>query len=212
MINMKSEIRSAKSETISKFEFKDSNLSRISNFEFRASMQKGFTIVETLVAIAILMIAIAGPLTIANQALGVAVGARNQMIAANLAQETVEYVKNVKDNNLASGNFWLAFIPDCTVASPCGASPIEGGDPTAILASIKFCSVLNLCKLSAGDQGYVYNASYSYTPFSRNFYLTSSLGDPSRQKEVMLTVVVSWNNGPIPNQIQIQELLTNTVR
>ncbi len=51
---MKYEIRNTKYETNQKFEFKNSCLSRISCFEFRAS--KGFTLVEMIVAIAIFMI------------------------------------------------------------------------------------------------------------------------------------------------------------
>ena len=64
--------------------------------------QNGFTIVETLVAIAILMIAIAGPLTAANKAYTAAINARNQAVAYNLAQEALEYISNQKDNSLAT--------------------------------------------------------------------------------------------------------------
>jgi Tfp pilus assembly protein PilV len=51
----------------------------------------GFTIVETLVAITILMIAIAGPLTIAQKGLTASTYARDQMIASFLAQDGLEY-------------------------------------------------------------------------------------------------------------------------
>jgi Tfp pilus assembly protein PilV len=56
--------------------------------------QKGFTIVETLVAVTILMISIAGPLTVANKGLLAAINAKDQMIASYLAQDAMEYVKN----------------------------------------------------------------------------------------------------------------------
>ena len=45
------------------------------------SSKKGFTLIETLVAIAILMVAIAGPLDIAEKGLIAAVNSRNQTIA-----------------------------------------------------------------------------------------------------------------------------------
>jgi prepilin-type N-terminal cleavage/methylation domain-containing protein len=59
---------------------------------------RGFTLIETLVAITVLMIAIAGPLTVANKAYHTALGTRDQVIATNLAQETMEYINYWKNN------------------------------------------------------------------------------------------------------------------
>lgn len=58
---------------------------------------KGFTLVEALVAIAIVSIAIAGPMYSANRAVVAAQTATNQLVAAYLAQEGVEYVRSVRD-------------------------------------------------------------------------------------------------------------------
>ena len=86
-------------------------------------MNKGFTIIETLVAIAIMMIAIAGPLTIASQALNAAVNAKNIMVASNLAEEGMEYLKNIKDNNIATAaSDWLYGITDDGRALCAGSS------------------------------------------------------------------------------------------
>ena len=72
-------------------------------------------------AIAILMIAIAGPLTAANKAYTAALNARNEAVAYNLAQEALEYISNQKDNSLATagGQFptgWSDCVTDllCT--------------------------------------------------------------------------------------------------
>ena len=64
---------------------------------------------ETIVAIAILLISIAGPLTVAEKALTEAVSSQDQMTASYLAQDLMEYVKNVRDDNLLnnSANGWL---------------------------------------------------------------------------------------------------------
>lgn len=59
---------------------------------------KGFTLVETMVAISILMLAILGPLTIASTGLRNAIFARDQITAYYLAQEGIEYVRYVRDN------------------------------------------------------------------------------------------------------------------
>ncbi len=71
----------------------------------RIISNKGFTLVETLVAIAILMVAVVGPLTVANKAYRAAIDAKKQTIAFNLAQEGLEYINNLKDNKDTSSNW-----------------------------------------------------------------------------------------------------------
>lgn len=65
--------------------------------------QKAFTIIETLVAISILTIALTGPLAIIAQALRSSYYARDQITAYYLAQEAIEYVRNMRDNNGLKG-------------------------------------------------------------------------------------------------------------
>jgi type II secretory pathway pseudopilin PulG len=59
--------------------------------------KKAFTLIEALVAISILMIAIASPMTLAQKGLSTAVLSKDQMIAAFLAQDAIEAVKNIRD-------------------------------------------------------------------------------------------------------------------
>lgn len=69
----------------------------------------GFTLVEALVAISILMIAIASPMTLAQKGLSTAVLSKDQMVASFLAQDAIEAVKNIRDQiavSQTSGN-WL---------------------------------------------------------------------------------------------------------
>jgi prepilin-type N-terminal cleavage/methylation domain-containing protein len=58
----------------------------------------GFTLVETMVAIAILSVAIAGPLLTAERAAAAAYAAKNELIASYLAQEGVEYIRAMRDD------------------------------------------------------------------------------------------------------------------
>ncbi len=59
---------------------------------------KGFTLIETLVAIAIITIAIVGPMYAANRAIVVAEIAQEQLTASYLAQEGIEYVRSMRDD------------------------------------------------------------------------------------------------------------------
>ena len=61
--------------------------------------QRGFTLVETLVAITIIALAIVGPLYAVQQSLNVSRVSRDQLVASALAQEAVEYVRSIRDGN-----------------------------------------------------------------------------------------------------------------
>lgn len=60
----------------------------------------GFTLVETLVAIAILLIAVVGPISLIGDALHKLYYAKDQMIAINLAQEGIEVVRQKRDSDM----------------------------------------------------------------------------------------------------------------
>src|SRR4051812_29896076 len=76
-------------------------------------VQKGFTLVEAMVAISILSLAVTGPLVIAQKGIGSAIYARDQVTASYLAQEGVEYVRNVRDTNRIAGSPWLTGLSAC---------------------------------------------------------------------------------------------------
>lgn len=61
---------------------------------------RGFTLLETMVAIAILLIAVVGPISIIGSSLNKIYFARDQVVAINLAQEGIEAVRAVRDSNM----------------------------------------------------------------------------------------------------------------
>lgn len=58
---------------------------------------EGFTLVETLVAVTVLLVVIIGPMTIAQKGIQNAYYAREQLIAVSLAQEAVEGIRELRD-------------------------------------------------------------------------------------------------------------------
>ncbi|PID83664.1 hypothetical protein CSB11_00085 [Candidatus Campbellbacteria bacterium] len=68
----------------------------------KTKKEKGFTLVEALISITILMVSIAAPLSVASSSLIAAKVAEKQIIAAYLAQDALEYVINIKAGNKIS--------------------------------------------------------------------------------------------------------------
>lgn len=66
------------------------------------SKLKGFTLLEAVVAVTLLAIAIVGPMTLSAQSIRATREARLELIATHLAEEGIEIVHNIRDNN--SGN------------------------------------------------------------------------------------------------------------
>ncbi len=71
-------------------------LGKLCTLNFKLLTKGGFTLVETLVAISVLMVAVASPLTIAQKSLSSALYAKDQTTAFFLAQDAVEYLKYVR--------------------------------------------------------------------------------------------------------------------
>lgn len=87
--------------------------------------EKGFTLIETLVAITILLIAIVGPMEIASKGLFSAFYARDEITAYYLAQEGLEYVRNGRDTVFLINNSggtpieWLNGLGECESEDGC---------------------------------------------------------------------------------------------
>ena len=98
---------------------------------------RGFTLIEALVAVAILALAVAGPLYAANRALVAAGIARDRLTASYLAQEGIEYVRMMRDNEYlatrATRTAWDNFLAQDSigkcVTSTIGVAPFCTLDP-----------------------------------------------------------------------------------
>lgn len=90
-------------------------------------LKGGFTLVETLVAIAVLLVAIVGPMTIAAQGLQASFFSREQTTAVYLAQEAIEAIEKKRDDQALND----VAIKGDRVWQLCqnGVLPADPGDP-----------------------------------------------------------------------------------
>jgi len=72
-------------------------------YQHREQLNRGFTLIEALVALVILTIALGPALILASNFSATASVVKNNLIGANLAQEGVEVVRALRDTNWFNG-------------------------------------------------------------------------------------------------------------
>jgi Tfp pilus assembly protein PilV len=176
-----------------------------------SAANKGFTIIETLVAITILMISIAGPLTIAQKGLSSAANTRDQVTASYLAQDLMEYIKNVRDADLLNVNTPFYRLAGCVGTSVYCNIDTAVDVPTN--PTTRSCVTAADCYMYIDSNGfyrYTNSGSDTKTQFSR--YANIQVIDAPTNSKYLLTVFVSWKTGTVANQIVLKDVLTNTLR
>lgn len=172
----------------------------------------GFTLVETLIAISILMLAIAGPLYTASRVLVAAEAARYQLTASQLAQEGIEYVRMMRDDEFlaayqaggaaVSNTAWTNFlngvdpasITQCRVTT-CTLDPARamgtGGNLSLQPCSGGTCAPLYLANGIYTEQSGIVGAVV--TPFTRTI---QAIDTSSIDEKIVSTVSWSFHNAP----------------
>ena len=169
----------------------------------------GFTIIETLIAIAILALALTGPMALAERGLVAARAAGQEVVAFYLAQEAFEFIKNVRDGNVltgGSGESWLKGLNKCMEGGGCGIDATaekqeeqivscDGDNADCVLS--KHLGTPVVYEHLKGLYGYPQkrgkgkeSGDWEKTMFRRKVFI-SELNDT----EVQMSVSVSWNPG-----------------
>ncbi len=189
---------------------------------------RGFTLIETLVAVFILTTSIAAPLTIASRALTTALIAKDQITAFYLAQDAIEYVRFARDTNTLLGLNWLTGdgaadgsgplldatnLTNCISATGCFIDSTAQsyaqypGYPTACgaLCALPFSSTRKFFYLNNGVYNYSTAVAANRTGFWRQIILTQISAS-----EYLVTVNVYWNDaGYVTRTVTIAENLFN---
>lgn len=187
----------------------------------RTTPQAGFTLIETLIAIAVLTLAVVGPLYTASRSIVAAQTANDQLTASYLAQEGIEYVRAMRDyeflsfykaaNVNVSSAAWTDFVsgsgvgsiarcrttacaydPYYTMASGNSLTPCSGG----------VCTPLYLVNNIYTEQSSI--AGAVRTPFTRSIQAYDVTGNEER-----IVSTVSWSFHGIPYSVMVTDHLTS---
>lgn len=181
---------------------------------------KGFTLIETMVAISILAVALVGPFTAVQNALSSSYIARDRLIAATLAQEGLEYVRSIRDNNYHANLDWLDGFNSSTntrdacfgvLSAPSGYCIVDAtlGDfhvaqNADAMKGYTAASASNIPRLYISATGLYNQYSGTQTYFTRTVQL-QTISD----HEVKVTVEVSWVRGVTTYSVVVIDHLQN---
>lgn len=156
-------------------------------------MKKGFTLLETLVAIAILLIAVVGPMSIIGGSLSQISTVRDQTIAVNLAQEGIEIVRQKRDSNMLDK--WGG-------GSAVWGDGLTSGDHIIdpLTATITACPCSDTKIYLDVNNFYTQGSGFTATKFSR----TVNIADLSSAEKI-ITSTVTWSVGGATKKIEVKE-------
>jgi len=150
----------------------------------------GLTLIETLVAISVLLMSVIGPMVIYSRSISEARFAGNQITAYYLAQEAMEFVKYKVNTNFNDGTLWLVpELSNCIGVNTCTVDSVNDN----VNACGGSCPVLR-----------VDNDLYNYIS-GVNTIFTRGVNIIDNGNEATVVVEVSWTDAVGGKTITIKE-------
>lgn len=182
--------------------------------------QRGFTILESIVAIFILSLSISGAFSAVQQGLSQSIIAKDEVKAFYLAQEAIEIIRNKRDTNqltiMGTGaGHWLAGISQNS-DDPCSPGKIcqVSANPPYSLSITECGTSWDSCTqyLKQDTQGSSPTFLYGYTSGTETNFKRAVQIESINPNEISVTVRVSWKKGSLPEFVfKAKTLLFNWI-
>ena len=192
----------------------------------------GFTLVETLVALALILAATVGPVSLITRGLADFSFSKNKLVATNLAQEGIELVRAVRETNVIcdvlNGPTIWPWNENPELPNPPGGNPFSnitvgvaidlttttncsvGG--VSIVAPILSASCSQKLRFDPAT-GIYGNGGPQVTAFSRCVSIRVPSSSPDSgipaQDQMDITSTVTWSERGIEKTVALQERLYN---
>ncbi len=183
---------------------------------------QGFTLVETLVSVVILITIVVGPMTIAAKGMQTGYYSNEQTTAVYLAQEAIEWTRTLRDDvALVEFEEYIASGPgtgisgtwdwyDDPALAPCKTPNSCDID---FPGTIKNCNGGSSCNLkmdtgaldSLGTRVYGYDSNWDSSMYTRKIVFGTPITSGVDDIAVPVTVTVTWNSNLLgPKSVVLQ--------
>lgn len=170
----------------------------------KAIYKRGFTLIETMIAVSMLAVAVAGPLVLSSQSLSAAQFAKDGVTAYYLGEEAIETVRALRDKNSYNSSPWLTGL-DPTCSSVTGNKcVVDAFSRIVTICPGGVCPALQQADLPNGEREFRQGqagSAWSDSRYTREVQITPKshapeITAPDDIVEAVVTVTMRWQSGP----------------
>ncbi len=164
--------------------------------QHKINYQQGFTLLETIVALTVIVAAMTGPIALTTRGIFDAKFAKNKLVAADLAQEGLEIIRQCRDNNILQSRAWNFSM---------GAGDWQADVISSTLLQCPLAPfITGASLLRDGDSGLYNYVSGNSSMFTRRITISEPATD-----QMFVISNITWSEGGIDRVMTLQETLYN---